>query len=528
MKTIKEISIKDYKPLSSSMINRHYYFIINISYEDNSDKRINKRYSEIEEFYKVLILKYPGCRIPQFPPKTFSISILIKEEDKNDLIVKMENFFKKIINHKILREKIIVNDFLSNHEINENNSLKTNKMKISEDILNDSGFNVNEDLDKSEKNEIENNIINEFEQLEFKNSSDYESWYENNKLNDLLNIFLEEENSKKEGIINKTKGIISSTYNYIISGYSQEIQNNNISESSITYPYCQEDNYDFIKKISDELGEENYLNEYERQIDKLNAGLPDLLINFVNLKNFNQTKLNSLNKIKDICKENINYKSTKEKEKDKDDFDINDDRTIKNKKTIDKKEKWDKKIFEGEINNKLAVYISINRDFYEKDYLDKINENKIAVEELKEIFDRKKSHINFLLKLNSKLKDIENKKTIEPNNKTLIKDYDLIKTYVDIEKEFINKLNKDLKYEIDNYRENIENSVYKNINELYTNKYNKQNEIFEKLNEEISLESDSENSSKEESIEKISSQPEKNIDKKKSERKGSLNSGDDF
>ena len=80
--TIKEISIKDYKPLSSSMINRHYYFIINISYEDNSDKRINKRYSEIEEFYKVLILKYPGCRIPQFPPKTFSISILIKEEDK--------------------------------------------------------------------------------------------------------------------------------------------------------------------------------------------------------------------------------------------------------------------------------------------------------------------------------------------------------------------------------------------------------------------------------------------------------------
>ena len=150
------------------------------------------------------------------------------------------------------------------------------------------------------------------------------------------------------------------------------------------------------------------------------------------------------------------------------------------------------------------------------------------MEELKEIFDRKKSHINFLLKLNSKLKDIENKKTIEPNNKTLVKDYDLIKTYVDIEKEFINKLNKDLKYEIDNYRENIENSVYKNINELYTNKYNKQNEIFEKLNEEISLESDSENSSKEESIEKISSQPEKNIDKKKSERKGSLNSGDDF
>ena len=44
MKKIKDISIGDYKPISSLMIDRHYYFDIKIIYENDS-KVINKRYS---------------------------------------------------------------------------------------------------------------------------------------------------------------------------------------------------------------------------------------------------------------------------------------------------------------------------------------------------------------------------------------------------------------------------------------------------------------------------------------------------
>jgi len=92
-----------------------------------------------------------------------------------------------------------------------------------------------------------------------------------------------------------------------------------------------------------------------------------------------------------------------------------------------------------------------------------------------------------------------------------------------------------LKYEIENYKNNIENNVYKYINELYINKYNKQTQILNKLQKAISFESDSENSSKEDNSEN-NSQLDKNINNKKnneenkskiSQRKDSLSS-DDF
>ena len=70
-----------------------------------------------------------------------------------------------------------MNDFFSNHEINENHTLKTDMMKISEDDINNSAFDINENLNKSENNkndfidkeEEEDDITKEFEVLEFKN-----------------------------------------------------------------------------------------------------------------------------------------------------------------------------------------------------------------------------------------------------------------------------------------------------------------------------------------------------------------------
>ena len=535
MKKISEISISDYKLLSSTMIDRHYYFQITISYEDFSDTIIYKRYSEIEDLYKILILKYPGCRIPKFPVKTFLMNIHISDEEKKDIITKMKNFLNHIINHKILSEKKIVNDFFSNHEINENHTLKTDMMKISEDDINNSAFDINENLNKRENNksdfidkeEEEDDITKEFEVLEFKNSKDYETWYENNSLNDLLNMFLEEESKEKKGIIDKTKGIITSTYNYLTSNYSQDNLNinNNISENNLIDSNYQEETIKAIENLSDELGEDNNVDEYGKEIMKINEGLSYLIKNLENIKNINQTKLQSLSNIKKTCSEDIKYTPNQSKDK-KEQGNFN-----------DKKEEFDRKIFENEINNKLEGYISLNKKFYEeklKDHIDKINENKRIVEELKEIFERKKRHINFLIKLNSKLTEIEKRKELEPGNKTLEKDYNFIKKNFDIEKEFINKLNTDLKCEIEFFKENIENNVYKYINDLYLNRFKNQNDILNKLNEDVSFGIESDNSSKDESFEKIKSPSDNNINikdeitKEKKERKDSINSGDDF
>ena len=265
---------------------------------------------------------------------------------------------------------------------------------------------------------------------------------------------------------------------------------------------------------------------------KINEGLSYLYNNYTNIQNFNQKKLNSLSNIKKLCNDNLEYIDTKEEKKDEI---IDETNIILNNKT-DKYEKKDKKIFDNEVNKKLEYYISINSEFYEKEMkekLEKINDNKIIVEELKEIYDRKKSHINFLMKLISNHNELDKKRKIEPNNKTINKEYEHVKKYLDIEIDFIKKLNQDLKYEIDFFKENIENNVYKYINEMYINKYNKQIEIFNKLNEYISLESDSENSSKEENFEfietnNIKNNSEENSKIKQKERNNSVNSKDDF
>ena len=530
MKKIKQLSISDYKPLSSSMINRHYYFDIKIIYENESDNNtIYKRYSEIEELYKILLLKYPGCRIPKFPEKSFMMNIHINEEEKKNIISKIEQFLSHLIEHKILSEKKVVNDFFANEKLNENKDLKTDLIKTNEDEdINNSDSIVNEDSNISEKEKEKKDkeaelFIKEFEQIDFKKSEYYETWLENN----LINMFLEEENNEKKGIIDKTKGVFSYIYNRIFAGSSQDLSlnSNNLSENTISDSYYQEENVKYLEKISKDLGEEDYLKEYGKHIMKLNEGLSYIYNNFINIQKFNQTKLKSLSNIKKLCNDNLDCISKKDENKDDNNI------IIENK--INKYEKKDKKLFDNEINNKLKNYISINNEFYEievKKNLEKINENKIIVEELKEIYDRKKSHINFLMKLISNYNELDKKRKIEPDNKTINKDYEHVKKYLELETVFIKKLNLDLKYEIDFFKENKENNIYKYINELYINKNKKQNEVFDILNETISLDSDSE-TSKDENFENIEINNTKNNKEEKSkikkDRSDSISSQDD-
>jgi hypothetical protein len=134
------------------------------------------------------------------------------------------------------------------------------------------------------------------------------------------------------------------------------------------------------------------------------------------------------------------------------------------------------------------------------------------------------------MKLISKHNEYEKKIKIEPENKKINKDFEQVKKYLNIETDFIKKLNQDLKYEIEFFKQNIESNIYKDINELYLNKYKKQSEIFDKLNEIISLESDSETSSKDENFDNIENSETNNTKKnnKKKEKSESINSEDDF
>ena len=189
------------------------------------------------------------------------MSIHINEEQKKDIISKIEKFLRHLINHRVLCEKQVVNDFFSNEKINKNKGLKTDLMKISEDDdnINNSDSNIIEDLNQSEneKNVDDEKFIQEFEQIDFKKSEYYETWLENN----LLNMFLEEENNEKKGIIDKTKGVFSSIYNYLVTGSSQDLSlnSNNLSEKTISDSYYQEENIKYLEKISQDLGEEDYI-----------------------------------------------------------------------------------------------------------------------------------------------------------------------------------------------------------------------------------------------------------------------------
>ena len=123
-----------------------------------------------------------------------------------------------------------------------------------------------------------------------------------------------------------------------------------------------------------------------------------------------------------------------------------------------------------------------------------------TVEGLLDIFYRKKNHIQFLMKLQSQYTESEKRKNLteenDPNKKIIEKDINFLRNKIDLEKKFINKLNENLKYELNKFKEEKGNKIYTYINDLYKNNYLRQREIYNILNKEISFDSDSDNSSK--------------------------------
>ena len=114
----KQVTLKEIKFENQYYVTGHFNFIFMVSYDDNdSEQKIIRRYNDIRSLYKTLLLKSPGCRIPDIPNK----SIWLKINYGNESQVKerqegIMEFLNHLVQHKILRKNKYVIKFFSPNE----------------------------------------------------------------------------------------------------------------------------------------------------------------------------------------------------------------------------------------------------------------------------------------------------------------------------------------------------------------------------------------------------------------------------
>jgi hypothetical protein len=169
---------------------------------------------------------------------------------------------------------------------------------------------------------------------------------------------------------------------------------------------------------------------------------------------------------------------------------VNNDDNIQNLMKKYKKKDGDEEIDEVEDNSKvinhkdnikkIQQYCIKQRGLLNKlvkDNLPKIKKHQILLQGLLDIFVRKKDHLNFLGKLHSQKEEME--KQSQSNNS---EDFERKLRH---EIKFINKINKDLKYEISNYKKNQED-IYLFINSFFKEKANTTKDCLIELKKEAS------------------------------------------
>ena len=171
----------------------------------------------------------------------------------------------------------------------------------------------------------------------------------------------------------------------------------------------------------------------------------------------------------------------------------------------------------------MRQYYNLQQKYLNKsvnDNLTNIKKYQIFLQELLDIFTRKKEHLNFLGRLHSHKTDLEKQK--ESNNtaaNVLQNKLDELKNNINHEIKFIKKMNKDLKYEIEQYKNNQED-IYIYINSLFKEKSNTIKIAIESLNAENT---DIEEDEKEEKSKVVTQK-----NKEKTKDYVDENEGDDF
>lgn len=517
----KEISLNKFKFQSQYYVTGHFDFEIEVKYEDNSKDTIFRRYSEIRALYKTLILKCPGCLIPNIPSKTIWLQINYEQQQQiNERMEGIREFLSHLTKHKILRKnKEVIYFFSKNYKrMSDNNSSSSNyKSKNNNKDDSDDEIDIPNNFDSDRKN----NIKDQNEKDEDNNDSNDEI--------EPLKEFVEEYNNKNKGILTKGKKLIGNMYNYLKSytgssnkneeeGEENNNNNNACNLSNSYYKKLSKEDEEFIKKKNKALGEDFEINDYNDKINRLNDGVQNIIQNFEKLISINNRKIQALENIVNNDKNYKNY--IKEKKEGKNSF-----------SSVDEEEENKNNIINNHKSNilKMSDNCKIKKDYWNKkieENLTNIKKYQILLQGLLDIYSRKKDHLNFLGRLHSQKGEIEKQKENNiissniANNKL-----DELEKNINHEIKFIKKMNKDLKYEIEKYKKNQED-IYIYVNSLFKVKANIIKVTIEKLNKENLEEAKDEDYNDNDEKQKAKNNEKKN--KTKAKEYVDENKGDDF
>ena len=466
----KKITLKELKFENQYYVAGHFNFIFKVIYDDNdSEQEIKRRYNEIRALYKTLILKAPGCRIPNIPSKSIWLKINYgNEKEVKERQEGIMTFLNHIIEHKILRKNKYVIKFFSPGEntFSFQNNLKTEKDSNDKEDYDDTFESNIMDIKKEENNE---NVLDE---------DDIEP----------LDEFVQEYNNKNKGIVSKGKKMLGNMYNYVINytnnsnkkneeGEEENNTNENNEEntSNIFYKKLTKEDYDYIKKSTKELGEDFDINDYNEKINRLNEGVKIII---ENLEKISLTRKKSLDALKEIINKDKDILSLSKNKNKQDDFDINEEEKGENDININHKR----------FIKKISKYCTIQAGFLDANVdvtINKIKKYQELLQDLLDIYVRKKEHINYLGRLHSQKEEVEKQKENnnleDPLDKIKIEEF---QKKLEHEKKFIKKINKDLKYEIEIYKKNKQKDIYNYINDVYKEKAKKIKDSVEYLKKE--------------------------------------------
>ena len=125
----------------------------------------------------------------------------------------------------------------------------------------------------------------------------------------------------------------------------------------------------------------------------------------------------------------------------------------------------------------------LDKDFEEN--INKIKKHQKLLQELSDIYSRKKEHINYLGRLHSQFLDIKKQKeSSDLENPVLNIKMEESEKKLKHETMFIKKLNKDLKYEIELYKKEKHKEIYELINSIYKTKQQIMKDSIDFINKE--------------------------------------------
>ena len=460
----KKVSLKEIKFESQYYVTGHFNFIFKVEYDDNdSEQEIIRRYNDIRSLYKTLKLKSPGCRIPDIPEK--SIWLKINYGNQNQMKERQEGimeFLTHLVEHKILRKNKYVIKFFSPNEKN---------FSYNDNLINKKG---NDDNKEDSDDEFASNII------DIKNGKNEKGGINLDYLdeNDIepLEEFITEYNNRNKGLFSKGKKMAGDAIKFVKNlanntGKKNEegeeeksiIENKDSTMNSFFMKKLTKDDYDFIKQKTKDLGEDYSVNDYNEKINTLNEGVNNII---QNLEKLNAARKKSLDALKEIVNKDKDIKKLSKK-KIEDDFDMNEEKSKENDIDINHKR----------YIKKLSKYCTIQTGFLStsvEETIHKVKKYQSLLKELLDIYARKSEHLNYLGRLHSQKDEMEKQRENDKFGNPMLKiKIEEMEKKLEHEIKFIKKLNKDLKYEIEIFKNNKQKDIYVYINNVYKEKINK-------------------------------------------------------